>query len=346
MATAFERPVGCHADIKELEYLSAIAQTGLPNLRKDASLHGKCLLRKENFERQRLKLNVSNSRSIQNHSPTSIQRKISNTFSCRAMESSFKLNRSRMACDFDDDEDDPDSILDLCELVALLLIPHLRKIQESDKEKQDDLFGRVLRLILEDNAGKAEMTEHVLDKRFMRKIIKSYGELHASDELIEQMVRHASGGAAGDVVLNIDTFFRALTGDIERYNPAFEERWSTHYEDVFEYQAPSSAIVTVGQDAGAVYKDPTTMEKSLVDGYPVKQRTIKHVYTAPALDHTADTYRSQTYTIFLWIGLGVTYLAYVQGFDLSTNVNCNFEDFSCKIGNSIVQWFLIFVQLR
>jgi hypothetical protein len=62
-----------------------------------------------------------------------------------------------MACDFGDDEDDPDSVLDLCELVALLLIPHLRKIQESDKGKQDELFGRVLKLILEDVMGKAEL---------------------------------------------------------------------------------------------------------------------------------------------------------------------------------------------
>lgn len=49
MAASFERPVGCHADIKELEYLSALAQTGLPSLRKDASLHGKYLLRKPKF---------------------------------------------------------------------------------------------------------------------------------------------------------------------------------------------------------------------------------------------------------------------------------------------------------
>jgi hypothetical protein len=251
-----------------------------------------------------------------------------------------------MACDFGDDEDDPDSVLDLCELVALLLIPHLRKIQESDKGKQDELFGRVLKLILEDVMGKAEMTEHVLDKGFMRQIIESYGELDASDELIEQMVRHASGDAAGDVVLNIDTFIRALTSDIEKYNPEFEERWSTHYEDVFGYQAPPSKIVTVGQDAGAVYTDPKTMDQSMVDGSSVKQRTVKHIYTAPALDHTADTYRSQTYTIFLWIGLVVTYFAYVESFDLSTNINCNSEEFSCKIGNSIIQWILIFLQLR
>jgi hypothetical protein len=41
MAVSFQRPVGCHADIRELEYLSALAQTGLPRLRQNASLHGK-----------------------------------------------------------------------------------------------------------------------------------------------------------------------------------------------------------------------------------------------------------------------------------------------------------------
>jgi hypothetical protein len=47
MAVSFERPVGCHADIRELEYLSALAQTAMPSLRKNASLHGEFLSKLE-----------------------------------------------------------------------------------------------------------------------------------------------------------------------------------------------------------------------------------------------------------------------------------------------------------
>jgi hypothetical protein len=81
-----------------------------------------------------------------------------------------------LSCDFRDNEDDPEMALDLCEVVALLLVPHLRKIQESgDKNAQDELFGQVLRLMLEDLTGKPDITEHVLDKGFMRLIVESYG---------------------------------------------------------------------------------------------------------------------------------------------------------------------------
>ena len=251
-----------------------------------------------------------------------------------------------LSCDFRDNEDDPEMALDLCEVVALLLVPHLRKIQESgDKNAQDELFGQVLRLMLEDLTGKPDITEHVLDKGFMRLIVESYGELDASDDLIQEMVRHAAGGMGGQVVLNLDTFIRALTCDIEKYSPEFEERWSTHYEDVFGYQAPPNNIVTVGRDTGDAYDPKKMVDQSLEDG-PRKQRTVKHVFTAPGLDHTADTYRSQTYAVLLWIGLVVTYLAYVESFDLSASTGCEDEGFTCLAINSVVQWILVFFQLR
>lgn len=355
MAVSFERPVGCHADIRELEYLSALAQTAMPSLRKNASLHGEFLSKLEKGTWN----NYVNSPESSVYMPCM---PLLHFYVITAKDIKyFLLSRhgivvqtdevkadilADLSCDFRDNEDDPEVALDLCELVALLLIPHLRKIQATgDKHAQDELFGRVLRLILEDITGKPDMTEHVLDKGFMRLIVESYGELDASDELIEEMVRHGTEGVGGQVILNIDTFIRALTCDIEKYNPEFEERWSTHYEDVFGYQAPPTKIVTVGRDARDAYDPKKMVERSMEDG-PRKQRTVKHVFTAPGLDHTADTYRSQTYAVLLWIGLVVTYLAYVESFDLSANANCNEEAFSCKVANGVIQWILVFFQLR
>ena len=249
-----------------------------------------------------------------------------------------------MACDFGGDENDPESVLDLCHMVSLLIIPHLRKIQElGEKQAQEDLFGKVLKLIFEDVTGDPDMTEFVLEKDFMRQIVESYGELDVSDDLIEAMIRHAGGGVEGKVVLNMETFVRALTYDVEKYNPESENRWSTHYEDVFGYQAPPTKVVIVGQDEGV---DMNRKGMNTLEDGPQKQRTITHVYTAPAWDHTADTYRSQTYTILLWTGLVATYLSYVEAFDLTTNVGCNINNFACKVTNGIVQWILIFIQLR
>lgn len=42
MAIGFSRPVGAVADVKELEYISAIAQTDVQHLRTDGSINGKC----------------------------------------------------------------------------------------------------------------------------------------------------------------------------------------------------------------------------------------------------------------------------------------------------------------
>eukprot|EP00591_Stephanopyxis_turris_P003550 CAMPEP_0195519490 /NCGR_PEP_ID=MMETSP0794_2-20130614/14880_1 /TAXON_ID=515487 /ORGANISM="Stephanopyxis turris, Strain CCMP 815" /LENGTH=81 /DNA_ID=CAMNT_0040648649 /DNA_START=156 /DNA_END=398 /DNA_ORIENTATION=+ len=38
MALSFKRPVGAAVDVKELEYISALHQTGMPSIRQDASI--------------------------------------------------------------------------------------------------------------------------------------------------------------------------------------------------------------------------------------------------------------------------------------------------------------------
>ena len=40
MTIQFDRPIGTPADLKELEYLSALHQTCFPKLRQDASIDG------------------------------------------------------------------------------------------------------------------------------------------------------------------------------------------------------------------------------------------------------------------------------------------------------------------
>ena len=44
MTITFERPIGAHRDIKELQYLSALHQTG-NNLRPDATITGEHISR-------------------------------------------------------------------------------------------------------------------------------------------------------------------------------------------------------------------------------------------------------------------------------------------------------------
>jgi hypothetical protein len=48
----FEKPIGSHADCKELEYVAALHQSG-PTIRQDASITGKQIQRKIHFDIQR-----------------------------------------------------------------------------------------------------------------------------------------------------------------------------------------------------------------------------------------------------------------------------------------------------
>lgn len=43
MTITFERPIGSHLDVNELQYLSALHQTGL-ELRQDATVTGECFV--------------------------------------------------------------------------------------------------------------------------------------------------------------------------------------------------------------------------------------------------------------------------------------------------------------
>lgn len=46
MTIFFDRPIGASADVKELEYISALHQTGADGIREDGSIKGEfCLVR-------------------------------------------------------------------------------------------------------------------------------------------------------------------------------------------------------------------------------------------------------------------------------------------------------------
>ncbi|KAI2490942.1 hypothetical protein MHU86_23630 [Fragilaria crotonensis] len=107
----FEKPVGAHADCKELEYISALHQSS-PMLRQDASITAEDVV---NFllSRHGIKADL-----------TYVERNLMPGLAGNIDES-------------------PDAVFDLVELASILLIPHLRKTgAEHDCEIFSTKFSR------------------------------------------------------------------------------------------------------------------------------------------------------------------------------------------------------------
>jgi hypothetical protein len=158
-----------------------------------------------------------------------------------------------------------DECIDICEIVAMLLIPFLVKTRKGDLTREmieassirhafstDEEFEeyiknvescnslvskgavtkRVLNIILADSIGSTE--PQPVTKELITTIFSRYGEaeLVENEEFIEEMMNDISGGDP-DALLDVESFTRALTSDIMLYDIDNENQMSTLYEDVF-----------------------------------------------------------------------------------------------------------------
>jgi len=136
-------------------------------------------------------------------------------------------------------------------------------------------------------------------------MLRSYGEIVLSEDeqLIQEMMNAALSvadngddveeGAAsedggGDVVLDGKSFAAALTNDVQSYEIDKEASMTTRFADVFSSKTTTSD--QGGDDEGKKQKE----QKKVMD-----QKDLNRVYTAPSIDFTAGTYRSQQLTIAL-----------------------------------------------
>jgi hypothetical protein len=81
------------------------------------------------------------------------------------------------------------------------------------------------------------------------------------------------------------------------------------------------------------------------------------IYTAPAIDYTAETYQSQTFFVAIWLALVGTYFVYVfKNSSHSTYLACEswetvedgmdiFVSLVCLVANAVINWTIIFFQL-
>lgn len=284
MPIYFERPVGASADVSELEYISALHQTCDKQVRQDCSI--------------------------------------------TAADIAVFL-RSRYGVLVDEEEvmgtiiaglgggDHNNEIIDLMEIVSIQLIPTILKSAQqlvvpsassetasesraathpsssqtdSLVQPEPDLLKRVLTMMLEDVTGDA--TPKQLNKELLTKIFRAYGEMDlAEDEALQEQMIAAAGQE--QPLLDLATFARVLTYDIEEYDVRNELRCTTNFDDVLLIQA--------GKDLESKRRFDISRELTLEDVKEKKEKAAPMLteWTAQAIDSTAGNYRNKLLIVML-----------------------------------------------
>jgi hypothetical protein len=134
----------------------------------------------------------------------------------------------------------------------------------------------------------------------LKKILLAYGEteLASDDELIGKMIANAVGESTSEekddenqnasvALFDASTFAKALTSDVKLYNVANEVSLSSNHQDVF--LAKDKTPASSDDKEQEHISDNKEQEQSLF----VQSIPLTLIYTAPAIDTTAGTYRSK-----------------------------------------------------
>jgi len=338
------RPCGAVADVNELEYISALHQTGKDELREDGSIQA-CDIVAFLMSRHGIKV-----------AEEEVEEKIICTFGqqCTGVNRMQHGNHSGTSTTQSNIDrqlvTSTRGCLDLIQILALLLIPLLLKAtqtldqaqQESNTNRRElgtclhsqkgdsrwpdaDIVENVLRMMLHDATGDA--TLRPLTKELLRQILCFYGEAEASnnEQLLEAMLLAATSQASTDIegepiLLNQHSFAHGLTHDVQHYNIEFENSVTTNFQDVF-----------LGE------------EEALKKG-----NSVTTVRTFSSIDYTADTFRSKSFVVLLWVVWILTYFSYLHSENILltlSKLQCDQMNFGCVLAQGILDWLIIMVRL-
>jgi len=215
------------------------------------------------------------------------------------------------------DEDAPLFKMDLVQVVAILLIPHLLKNGNDGKALE-----RVLAVLV------SEVDSPTLNRDFLKQVLDFHGEINVDDKTLDAMITAAGGEGTK---LDTTSLLQALTSDVSLYHIEWTERLSTHYQDVFcEFDGGKRVEESsrhLDEENPENCDHPAVHQEDLVEGLKIqidKHRStsshekpiMRKIYTAEAIDQTADTYSSQSFLVLLWASMILVYLAYFWDFDL------------------------------
>mmetsp|Transcript_4762 Transcript_4762/g.11274 ORF Transcript_4762/g.11274 Transcript_4762/m.11274 type:complete len:311 (-) Transcript_4762:4023-4955(-) len=208
--------------------------------------------------------------------------------------------------------DGEDEAIDILEIVAILMIPMLVKVSDSvlgnrkrastlttDQERllpPSTIIADVLQDILSDTTDGASSTSKPprLTPHLLRQIFVQYDELELvkDDTLIDDMIAVACGNKYG-ASLDVEAFARALSTDVNLYNPENETRYTEILTDVFPngVEEEQETETAVGDNAKSVKK----------------KKTLSH------MDFTADTFVHSLHVSMLWLVIVFSYFFYMLG---------------------------------
>jgi len=192
----FRRIVGSAADMSELEYISALHQTILPNLREDGTISAKDIAV---YLKSRYGLVLTSAEAIDIACGLCGAKQRTTKFNQQVSDDERREGDENMGKE-DNEEDDDAYCFDLVHVAALLLIPEMVEYAEAYKAGgtgQDSIFEVVYESLIEplDEVVEDEIRAGVpLSLELLRKILICGGDMDtAKDEnLMKQMLVRTS----------------------------------------------------------------------------------------------------------------------------------------------------------
>ena len=273
-----------------------------------------------------------------------------------------------------------ENCIDITEVVAILIIPFLRKLvmnsahgesilQTLSNPNQNQTFSnyerealankytlqefdrtiieKVLSIILTDVTGSIE--PQLLTKDMLMQIFLAYDEhdLAHDEALLSDMIAMAVGGAEGRAFLDVDSFSRGLASDLKLYDPTKETRFSTHYEDVFGYSGKVGGEPPSRNQPRVLL--PHGDDSEFFDASNGQQEsTFTEVFTLSQIDFQADSFRDKTHYLLAWLATSSAFYSYVL---LNTGILnfygidvCAIENrqmFRCDLLKSCASWLTL-----
>ena len=342
----FDLPVGPLADMSELLYVSALHQTS-EFLREDGSISADDISR---FLMSRYGVKAS----------TDVVRDVI----LGGIISESGLGR----------ENTDNGAMDLMEMVAVLFIPLFLKQAAPDNQTEGlvkacpNVVMSIAEMILHDVTGSREPKELSID--LIRNMFLKYGEtaIAEDDAFLALMLKGAGGGGGGQEAVKFDkeSFLKALTCDIQKYDCRNETKMSTNWRDVFGSNAPKidhSVGDVICPVTGMVLTKGNINEEN-EDGVGPSKNVRTQAYenfttvpTAQAIDFMADTYFCRIQVTLIWCFWVFLFFGYINGliptvqdqayrecpsFSYLASWSDNGAPFGCSIGASIVDWLIFF----
>jgi hypothetical protein len=200
---------------------------------------------------------------------------------------------------------EPTRAIDICQIASILLLPHFKKIADSDdNEHIQRLFGSGLDLVLAElppderwyPGGYHPGAFPVLSADLLQEILALHGEFNVPPQILEDMIRIAGGEGHA---LDVPTLMRAMTSDLTAYNVSRETVATTHYEDAIHQSNEKNSN---DEESHTPMKEERDDEKRGV-------LALKRGFTASTLDLTAETYGNKVWVSLSWLAAILLFFA-------------------------------------